>query len=147
MGELTYSGSAHLGNPSPPFYTLNNNSNQGNCLALYGVLAFSEVSFPMMALTWKYGLSGSPGSGDVPFNLDPRSPKHDGYTFFTQTGGAGPNTTGILWWADGRTWLTNGDIPLFILPPGYQAQVTQAAWGLVAHNAPTWCMFCWGYSE
>jgi hypothetical protein len=148
LDNLTYLsyGDAN-GSASAPYLSLYNDSRDGNTLALFGILGFYGYSVPLLALTLKQGGKGSTPTTVTQQNVDPLQPTRDGTIQFTNTGGNPVNRAGLIWWADGRTWLESGGAPLLLIPPGYRAEVTLASlFNNSAIGAPIAVTFLYGYA-
>lgn len=124
-------------------YSLNNNAGDGSPIALWGVLAFYSVNRPTMVLSLQPALQGTPSNDD--FQLMGNSAATAGYTSFFHNTVSWTAGQGILFIADGRHWLTNGESPLFIIPVGSAAVVlTYTSLGLNPPGAESAVTFLWG---
>jgi hypothetical protein len=126
-------------------WALNNNSAAGNYLAVYGVLAWRGYSVKLMCATPQKLIDSGPISTGYSAPLIPGMPALDGV--MTLKGlGANSLPNGLVFWADGNHWLGLGDVPLFVLPPGWQLGITEAN-----TTTSTWVpeyqtvSFVWGY--
>ncbi len=123
--------------------SLNNDAKDGTQLAVWGILALYTSTRGLMIAGMVQGQMGTfvkPG-----FQLNPLAAAIPGYVATTRaTGTLEPQTTGIIFKADGSTWLQN-DIPLFIIPPGYRCDVLPfEPIGLYNTSAMSAVTFLWG---
>lgn len=146
ISQLMIGSYAAQGGGNSSLFSLNNNTNAGNYLAVYGVLAWRAFSVKLMAATTVNGLAAAAtGTNAVTQSLVPGMPAIDGYVGFG-AGSFGTNAAGVIFWADGTHWLTMGDLPLFVLAPNQRLQIMYSEIiGNAPENEPQSCTFVWGY--
>jgi len=124
---LKYSAGSSNGtdNQYTVIYSLNNNDKAGTPLAVYQILAWhtgptgTMVAFPI------YGLQGNPSNIDS--MLKPDAGLIAGYCSVQNNTSSGEITNGLVFKADGSTWLGNLDSPLFIIPVNWRLCVVEWA--------------------
>lgn len=124
-------------------YSLNNNAADGTYLALWGVLAFCSAPRGMMVMWNQAGLT-TPANG-LDAQIIPTAKAIAGFTNKNIGTTLNQPTAGIVFAADGRQFITNGDVPLFIIPPNNRVSVI--AWEPVGNfnfGAITAVTFVWG---
>lgn len=144
IARLAYGGVYSSGtNPQAACY-LYNDSSKGDYLAVYGILGYHAATPQLMgAAIIKLRDNGAPGNVAM---LVPGTGQING--LITVNGAVGVfqgNQNPVIFKGDGSLFLTNGDVPLFVVPPGYSLVV--GAWqilGSAPTNDPTSCSFVWG---
>jgi len=109
------------GNTLTPIFALNNNASDGTSLAVWGVLAYWSSPRGLMSIWPAFGFSGNTPGNDG--QLNPIAAQIPGFTSSVIDTSHNEPITGIVYAADGRQWLDNGDIPLFILPPTWSVRI------------------------
>lgn len=150
LSELMMCGAQNQGGSGIQVrYSLVNNSKNGNWLACYGILFYRSYSHKLVNALIIPGADAAPGVANYPFAVPLifTAAAIDGAIGMSSGGGFGaPYTQQFQWWADGTRWLTFGDLPLAVIPPGQQLTVAN---GLVNQGPVsgelTTCAFVWGY--
>jgi hypothetical protein len=124
-------------------YCLYNPSNLGLALAVFGVLAHrSGYDQLMQAWPVKGDLGGNVGNIAM---IDSTGGMIDGVVE-SKPGSLANAPAGVTFKADGRNWLTLGDIPIFIILPTWRLWVgTQQTIGNEPASDPSFVTFVWGY--
>lgn len=127
--------------------SLNNNSNSGMYLAVYGILAWRQ-SYPKgMAAFMQMGADNPVNIAYSPYTstLIGGVATIAGYLGVYGAGSIGINMYGIHFQGNGTDWLTMGDLPIFVLPPGYQCVATpDLLGGQPMAYEPMAVTFMWG---
>lgn len=124
-------------------YSLNNNSKDGSALAVYGILAWLNASLQLMTAWPVSGNSGSASGTD--FMLKPDAATIPGFSSVASATSTGFPTQSLNFWADGKTWLSNFDAPLFIIPSGWRLTVIEVnQLGLFQPNLLSSIVFLYG---
>lgn len=142
---LRYSSASSngTGNNFTVIYSLNNNSMDGSALAVYGLLGWYTSARQMMCAWPEQNLAGADFGNNI--MLKPDMGAIGGYVSVGNNTSVGQPTQGLVFKADGSTWMTNFDAPLFILPVGWRLAVI--AWepiGLYAGNTLSAMTFLYG---
>src|SRR5208337_1464067 len=115
-----------------------------NRLALYGILAWR--AYPPQTMIAFTTPTSHGGGSTVVGPLVPNAASIDGvFSIFNSTIPTSIESQ-ILFVADGKSWLTNGDVPLFVIQPG------DSVWcgcnqivGNTPVDEPAMFTFLWGY--
>lgn len=128
-------------------FSLNNNSNTGMYLAVYGILAWRMYYNKLWAAWPSPGGLGLAGPGNYAYTAPvlTNAAVIAGTIGIAGNGGWGTAVAGVHFLGDGANWLTMGDTPLFIVPPGSCLIAGPEAINLQPLNSePTACTFLWG---
>jgi len=131
--------------PQQTRFALNNNSITGNYLACYGILARCDAPPHLMGADVLAGFDTTAyGNSHM---VVPGTPMIDGLVSITNVANE-PSVVApypLVFRATGDRWLTLGDVPLFVIPPGMKLGV----WGFTYDETITAqafsCSFLWGY--
>jgi len=141
---LWYASASSPGGALSPFAALFNNTQAPNRLALYGILAWR--AYPPQTMIAFTTPTSHGGGIPVVGPLVPGIASIDGvFSIFNSTIPTSIESQ-ILFVADGKSWLTNGDVPLFVIQPG------DSVWcgcnqivGNTPVDEPAMFTFLWGY--
>lgn len=146
--QLMLGGCTTSGSSGHSRISLNNNSKQGNYLAVYGILAWRGYSVKTMVAFLSMVQDGLPAPTQQPYTnaVVPGNAAIDGYIGQANTAG-GYGYSGLWFLADGSHWLTMGDTPLFVLPPGWlvAVQMINPNSNSVPAGEQFTASFLWGY--
>jgi hypothetical protein len=146
LESLRYSSQLDTGTTSTlaSIYSLNNNANDGSSLAVWAILAYYSSPRGLMIAGPVYGLQLG-GFASTPSQLKPDTRTVFGISTLNRNTSVGEPTVGMIWAADGKTWLTHGDIPLWILPAGWRLDVLPCEpIGLFDSGATSFVTFLFG---
>lgn len=137
-------GSVHQngGNPIAVCY-LGNTSAIGERLAVYGILAY-RPAFPQLFAAWPLQgiVGGTPGSVIM---LNPDAGQIVGKVTTANVSNPLGGVDPMQFKGDGSRWMTNGDLPLFIIPPNWSLVVQGAPqFGTIPVNEFMAVTFLWG---
>src|SRR5271163_2246040 len=122
-GLMLGTGQISLSNTTAKI-TLNNNTATGAWLAVYAILAWNPTR-PALCQLYTQGALVPPSGLVTQQMLVPGMPAIDGYLSAT-TGVFGSDPApAVIFNGDGINWLTLGDCPCVVLPPGYSCSVRQ----------------------
>jgi len=124
--------------------SLNNNTQTGAYLAIYGVLGWSPSKPSLLVLYSKNQLSVPTGLVAQQM-LVPGMPAIDGFVTAESGVFASDPSPIIIFTGSGQSWLTFGDCPIMVIPPGYACSVRQfVVQGQNVRGLPLTVSFCWG---
>lgn len=145
LETLRYGSQVDTGTTSTlaSIYSLNNNANDGTYLALWGILGWYGSARGMMIANTVFGQVG--GFAGTPVQLNPTAPACPGLNTLNRNTNNGEPIVGVAFTADGATWFSNGDIPLFLIPPNWRVDCLPfEPIGNFSTGAPSSITFLWG---
>jgi hypothetical protein len=138
-GNVTQNG----GNPIAVFY-LGNNTKTGEYLAVYGILAY-RPAFPQLMAAWVINHLENVVPGNISMMVPGTGQIAGTVSTNNVSGPFGAITNPIQFVADGKQWLTLGDVPMFVVPPGQSLLVSGAPqFGTIPVNEWATVSFLWG---
>jgi hypothetical protein len=143
LDEMAMGGGASTGGSLTNVIGLVNNTTMGNYLAVYAICAW-RAAWDQRMIAWPS--KGMPSGGlSATTMIDPTFGQIEGQVFVGNQTVAGLPTQGLTFVADGKSWLTLGEIPMFIILPGWTLYVFPAPQtGTLPTEEPTSCTFVWG---
>jgi hypothetical protein len=143
IDELQIGGALLQGGSLTNVIGLGNNTKTGNYLAVYAMLAW-RAEWDQRMIAWP--APGIPTAGlSAQTMIDPTSGPTEGQIYAANRTISGLPTQGLTFVADGKRWLTLGDIPLFIIIPNWTLYVFPAPQtGTLPTQEPSSVTFVWG---